>query len=318
MVRTTDGGAHWVGIPAPRDALAATGTSTGVSEVRYADGSNGWVYGPDLWSTHDGGATWTAVQVGGAAPFVEDLAAAGGLVDMVAASGCDPQTTPSCTVQLWQAVVGSDNFQPVPGVTLASGSIGRDALTLHGRTGYLLAQGQEGAPVPVLWRTTDGTHWTQGPSVCANNLEPTSVAAIDDRRASVLCAGSGAAGSTAKQLYATSDGGATFVPEGTAPPLGGDGGTVSAATVTTLAIATSSGASEIYRTTDGGATWQTVLQLDDGGLGWGDFGFTDATHGLAVHGPVAFASSGSGLTDPGTLFMTSDGGASWQLVPISG
>jgi photosystem II stability/assembly factor-like uncharacterized protein len=318
MVRTTDGGQHWAGIPAPRDALATTGMSTGVTEVRYADPSNGWVYGPDLWSTHDGGATWTALRVGGATPFVEDLEASGGMVDLVAASGCDPQTTPTCSVQLWQATVGSDNFQPVPGVTLPSGSVGRGALTLHGRTGYLLAEGQEGAPVPILWRTTDGTHWTQGPSVCANNFGVASVAAIDSQRAAALCAGEPGAGSSSKQLYATSDAGATWVPEGTPAPTGGDGGTLAAADAPTLAIATASGAAEIYRTTDGGATWQTALQLDDGGLGWGDFGFTDASHGLAVHGPVAFAGSGGGLADPATLFLSSDAGVTWDPVVISG
>ena len=31
----------------------------GVTEVRFTDSSHGWVFGPALWSTSDGGATWT-------------------------------------------------------------------------------------------------------------------------------------------------------------------------------------------------------------------------------------------------------------------
>ena len=29
-----------------------------MTEVRFADGFHGWVFGPALWSTTDGGTTW--------------------------------------------------------------------------------------------------------------------------------------------------------------------------------------------------------------------------------------------------------------------
>lgn len=92
---------------------------------------------------------------------------------------------------------------------------------------------------------------------------------------------------------------------------------MSAATVSTLAIATSSAATEIYRSVNGGATWTTPLSLDDGGDGWGDFGFTDSTHGFAVHAPIGryqTISTGATSADTGTFYITSDAGATWSAV----
>ena len=38
----------------------------GVSSVRFANSHDGWVFGPELWATHDGGRTWHEVSVYGA------------------------------------------------------------------------------------------------------------------------------------------------------------------------------------------------------------------------------------------------------------
>jgi hypothetical protein len=57
IVRTMDGGQAWKGIPAP--------STNQVSGIRFLDGTNGWAYGPDLWSTHDGGSDWAQVSTGG-------------------------------------------------------------------------------------------------------------------------------------------------------------------------------------------------------------------------------------------------------------
>lgn len=317
----TDGNGRWVGVPAPLDGLSngSSTAQTGVSEVRFADDSNGWVFGPDLWSTHDGVTTWNRVTVGSAVSQVIALETAAGEVDAVV-TDCAVGSAP-CPGQLWHAPIGSDQFTQVPSVQLPNGVAGPSALALHGRTGYLVAnpEGTTGAS-STLWATTDGTSWRSHPSPCESSTLQ-SVAAVDSRRATALCAGGAAAGSTAKTLYGTADGGATFTPEGSPPPRGGDGGTVVAASASDLAIATSSAAAEIYRSTDGGATWRTAVQLDDGGLGFGDFGFTDATHGFAVHAPAARVTQGGaavGQFGPNlaSLYRTNDGGGTWSPVAI--
>ena len=227
---------------------------------------------------------------------------------------CQPTMSP-CPAELWHGTVGSDSFTPVTQFALTAGSV---VLALHDRTGYLVTSSSSSAGPPGLLVTRDGSTWVPQPDPCPAYFGLT-VAPVDDVRAAMLCSGNGAAGSTTKVLLATSDAGRTWVREGTQAPLGGDGGQLSAADVGTLAIATSSAAAEIYRTVNGGATWTTVLQLNDGGVGWGDFGFTDSAHGLAVHDPANRSQStgtGPSTLNPGTLFLTSNGGLTWTPAAI--
>jgi hypothetical protein len=314
IVRTTNGGQAWVGIPAPKDNLSTLSSSpNGVSEIRFADRLDGWVFGPDLWSTHDGGATWNQVQLPGPDPEVVDLEASAGRVEVIVGTDC--LATNGCRDQLWQSPAGSDRFAAIPGVDLSGASFDVGDLSLHADIGYLVGRSTDasnGHEISLLWRTADGVHWVHAPTVCPGTLAITSVAAVDVNRAALLCSGNAATGNTTKELYATSDGGRTWVPEGTQAPLGGDGGTLSAATVSTLAIATSSGASDIYLSTNGGAGWQTVLSVDDGGAGWGDFGFRNASDGFAVHAPISRSGS-DGLPGVGTLYRTTNGGVTWSL-----
>jgi hypothetical protein len=88
-------------------------------------------------------------------------------------------------------------------------------------------------------------------------------------------------------------------------------------------MATSSAAAWIDRSTDGGKSWGTPLELSDGGRGFGDFGFVDATHGMAVHFPaVQFEQAkrapgaAAGVPDAATLLLSADGGASWIVSVI--
>jgi hypothetical protein len=228
------------------------------------------------------------VQLPGPDPEVVDLEASAGRVEVIVGTDC--LATNGCRDQLWQSPAGSDRFAAIPGVDLSGASFDVGDLSLHADIGYLVGRSTDasnGHEISLLWRTADGVHWVHAPTVCPGTLAITSVAAVDVNRAALLCSGNAATGNTTKELYATSDGGRTWVPEGTQAPLGGDGGTLSAATVSTLAIATSSGASDIYLSTNGGAGWQTVLSVDDGGAGWGDFGFRNASDGFAVHAPIS-------------------------------
>lgn len=320
VVRTNDDGAMWVGIPAPVDGLenpqSGSTTPSGVSEIRFADNLNGWVFGPDLWSTHDGGGMWSHITSGPGAAQVLDLESSGGFVYVVTEQ-CAVQAN-SCPGQLWRSANTTDNFQTVASFTLAAedGYTG-PILAVHDTTGYLVTAASTGTiGTPALLVTANGTTWAPEPSPCPTQLGEISLAPVDAVRAAMLCSGEGAAGSSTKAVLATSDGGHTWVPEGSAPPSSGDGGTLSAATVSTLAIATSSGDTSIYRSVNGGATWTTPLALNDGGEGWGDFGFTDSTHGFAIHAPVGRYQTGKGATTVsiGTMYITSDAGATWSVV----
>jgi photosystem II stability/assembly factor-like uncharacterized protein len=75
---------------------------------------------------------------------------------------------------------------------------------------------------------------------------------------------------------------------------------------------TASGGSILYYSGDGGAKWSTAFFAGDGGLGFNDLGFTTATDGVVVYGPVLSDNNAEGR--PGRLLLTSNGGASWQRV----
>jgi photosystem II stability/assembly factor-like uncharacterized protein len=321
LVRTANAGGSWVGIAAPKDPLANPSQSggVGVSEVRFADPADGWVFGPDLWSTHDGGAIWTRINLG-AGTRVTALETADGTVDAVVAVAC-PNDAGPCPAQLMSSPSTSDHFTVNHTVLLPGGVAGPHALALHDHTGYLVASPAPSAETgpdiaSTLWRTGDGSTWMAVPDPCGPDLSPNSTSPVSVTTVILLCGGQGAAGSSQKAVFRSTDSGSTWTPTAAAQFSAGDGGTVAASTASILSIATSSGASEIYYSTDGGATYSTVLQLDDGGIGWGDFGYTTPMQGVLIH---ASASHTEGVNyspgpDQGTLFMTHNAGANWSRI----
>ncbi len=171
VLRTTDRGATWIGIPAPRDALvdardASSTTAGGIAEIRFVDTVGGWAFDPDLWSTHDGGTHWTKVQVGAAGDQVEALAAAGGRAYVVAGPRCAQQPSTSCRATLYVAPSGSDAFSQVPGVSVP-GVPFDGGLALHGDSGYLLGNPTGPSPDALgpspMYAVTDGTRWAAIP-----------------------------------------------------------------------------------------------------------------------------------------------------------
>ncbi|MGH9071712.1 MAG: hypothetical protein ACRDX8_11235 [Acidimicrobiales bacterium] len=188
IARTTDAGVHWVSAPAFPDHIAnsASQPPAGVDGLRFADPRNGWAYGPDLWSTHDGGDSWVRVSIGASGSRVVDLEASGGEVDAVV-THCKPSTGP-CPAQLWHSPVGADHFTEVVAVSLPGGVEGSAPLALHGGTGYLLAA--SGGPSGMaLWVTTNAITWVLQPSPCQSGSDLDSVAPIDSSQVAVLCVG---------------------------------------------------------------------------------------------------------------------------------
>lgn len=300
MVRTPDGGSSWQGIPAPVAPLSNASTpGSGVKSVRFADQRNGWAFGPDLWATHDGGATWHRVNLPAPQGTVTALEAADGVVWMVEGTG----ETGSGSSALMRAPVDSDHFTSVPGVKLPSGSAS------------LATDGSK------LWVIGGGQLFTGGPSASFSALnDPCSSAQQDTREAEdiaafggghllVACGDSPGAGQEHKQAFESSDGGRSFNAAGNPPSSGdlngvginGDG----------LFVAASSGATSIAASFDNGQTWSDVYDDSaNGGLPLADLGFTTARQGIVVEG-----APGSG-TGPSMLLQTRDGGRNWQSVSI--
>ncbi|MHB8451933.1 MAG: WD40/YVTN/BNR-like repeat-containing protein, partial [Mycobacteriales bacterium] len=155
LLRTTDGGRSFAGVPAPRVGLAneaATPPGQSVVAVRFADPSDGFVYGPELWVTHDGAASWHQVSLPG--PVI-DLAAAGGTV--YAVLGCaGPGST--CQERLYATPAGEDGWLPRAVLPVPAGpppgSLGLPTQLVPRSAGRLWVIEEVGgtASAPPAWR----------------------------------------------------------------------------------------------------------------------------------------------------------------------
>ena len=307
IAAASDGGQAWVPLPAPPAPLGP-GSRLAVTRLAFADASDGWAYGPALWSTHDGGATWGKVGTGGA---VLDLAASGGfayaLVESWKAWG---EGEAGAKAKLERTPVGSDAWHPLPGI---SGAL--TLMTWQGRTGWVVGSGGRDFSAPEqIWRTTDaGASWARLPDPCYQPRQGTDLAGLaspDGAHLFELCAGNPGAGQEGKEVLASANGGATDHLAGRLP-LEGLARQVAAATTQDLVVSATSGGSVLYRSGDGGRTWG-AKGLADGGAGLHDLAFASPTEGVVVDGYPW-----DGPPFPDQLLMTRDGGATWSVVPVN-
>jgi photosystem II stability/assembly factor-like uncharacterized protein len=315
LARTTDGGSSWLALPAPKAGYLASGvpgssTVPPVREVRFADKLDGWMYGPSLFATHDGGANWQQVNLGGS---VISLEASGGYVDALVAP-CAEEAECTGPLQLYQASTVGGSFTSVLSGPAINSSGTEELLSLHAPVGFADMRGTGALPA-VLYATTNLAHpsgWKAFPDPCSvvqgNFL--VEFVAPDTTGLYTLCSGTGAAGSEMKSVVKTSGGISHVVGN---PPPGGDTEALAVSPSSdTLVVAAASGASELYWSVNGGATWTTVATYSDGGAGFNDLGFTTGTQGVVIHGipgpPAGVVSQ---------LLMTTDGGSTWAVRPIT-
>jgi len=288
VLRTTNGGRSWVGIPAPKFRLISGTSSAGLIRMRFADSLDGFAYGSQLWATHNGGSTWRHVrQLPG---YITDLETSAGVVYAVTTN------TGTSKQRVYSSRAGTNSWHRVSGLPVTSGYSGPGTITLHGTAAWIILGGR-------LYASQTGSSWTKEPFRCPAHLSIASIGAYSSQQITLLCTGLVALGSTAKVVYASSNGGATFTRRGT-PSQAGDGGLLAEATPRHLFLASSSGANFIYGSRNGGRTWHNSLFLT-GGTGWNDFGFTTATQGVAVEGYPTIGSH---------LWITYNAGRSWHKV----
>jgi hypothetical protein len=105
----------------------------GARQVRFADANDGWVFDPDLWATHDGGAHWEHPALPGVAATVEvqALEAAAGMVYAVVLD--------TTGVHIEGSPVSREGWELSPTtVSAGAGPIPRAQLVLQGSAGWLV------------------------------------------------------------------------------------------------------------------------------------------------------------------------------------
>ncbi len=312
IARTTDAGRHWQVLSAPAAAIGdgTAGCPAGdcLSQVSFASPTIGYLYGPALLMTTDGGLTWR-VQPG---PATETLAIDDGQVYRVAYAhgGCPGPCQPS----LQEAPAGSASWRTLIGRLAEPDRSDSAQIVVSGPDVLVAMYGGVTGPVPgeaVIYRSADGgSTWRQMADPCGRlgsdgpdqQEDLTGLAAAPGGFFAGLCA----APDSTSTVVASADAGLTWRPTA-APPPGQWLGQIAAATPSTIAVASgATGGNGAYTarllvTTDGGRHWVTAA-IDPQDLSAGS---APAWLGFQT------ALAGQWLGDPHGIWTTTDGGLHW-------
>lgn len=298
LLRTPDAGHTWVSIPAPSTSAATRGSvgGHGVSGIRFADPLDGWAFGPELWSTHDGGATWNRITLPGASAgaSVMDLAASAGQVQ---AAVFDKQ------VEIESSAADHDAFtRSSTTIGFGAGPVPQARLVLHGDAGWLI----EVDRTVVGGARLSGGAWAQWTPPCTNRGGDTMVDASSTSDLVAICnEGVWSGGPPSTHTYASTDAGGSFTEAPGTVPVG-NADEVAASSPQVVVVAGHSnggGISELLRTADGGATWTEIYHTAGTSVAE-DLGFTSPQQGVVVEVDQGSAS----------LLMTLDAGTTWSPV----
>jgi hypothetical protein len=298
LLRTPDAGRTWTAVQGPPTTYApatspATYPQTGVSEVRFADPQDGWAYGPDLWSTHNGGRTWTRTALGS----VWSLEAASGLVHAVAVQ-------PDNTVAIETGPANRDAWARTGSLQTGAGPVPSADLVLQGSNGWVIEndRGVIGADRLVSGR------WPAWKPPCATTGGPAVLSAPTRSSLVAVCQQGiwGPPAPEAVRVYFSSDGGATFYRRGgVLPGDASSSGDVVASPVPGVVVTDAfvNNSAELVETFNSATSWQTVATISPL-MVFTYLGFTSPMQGVAL-------TSGRGLS---SLLMTFDGGRRWSTV----
>jgi photosystem II stability/assembly factor-like uncharacterized protein len=294
VVQTGDGGATWVPIPAPPVPPASATDALAAQRIRFANLSDGWVFGPGLWSTHDGGNHWARVSLPGASGAqVSSLEAASGRVHAALLDG------PKLRIE--SSPVGSEAWQPSPTeLSVGAGPVPAAQLVLQGDTGWLVEVNR----VVVGGARLQGGRWTVWDPPCLDAGGPAVLASSAPADLVAVCnEGLWTGPEVAIHAYESSDGGTTFRRLEATLPKGSDGDVARADThMIAVAGTTDAGVPTITATFDEGRSWRVVYRGRSRRV-IRELGFTSVMQGVGVE----TASDGLG----GRVLMTHDGGRTW-------
>lgn len=288
---------------------------------------DGFLYGPALYMTHDGGRTWAASHQSGQVLAIAPSGRSVWLLEADCRGVAGPQ---QCPLRLLESADGGHTWRPSPSqppgsVAAQDGQAGLESAagqTWLVRTGpasgyvtgepALSASGKpDAAP---LWFTSDaGSAWSSRRVQCGFDAMSLAMSAAPDGTLFAACAGQPAAGSQGKSTAASADGGRTWTVRascglGDCPrsPLGsGYLGEIAAGSASTAYLA--GGRSRLLVTHDGGRHWQAVAAVTAGTDGGTGPVFTFGASDVIVLG------DDFNYNDLPSLWTTTDGGAHWSV-----
>ncbi|MGD0084540.1 MAG: hypothetical protein ABSD78_15300 [Acidimicrobiales bacterium] len=291
IVRTTDGGSSFVGIPSPPVS------ASDVTQLRFANALDGYAFDPELWATTNGGATWAKVATPGQ---VTELEAADGEAYALA---CAAGSANCKSMELLRSPAGSLKWQKVS--TPASLGYGAQ-FAVSGPSLYVLSANADTRPYVLLYSADKGATLTKRVEPCTAGLGGRVTAAADG---SPTIWAACPTGTEATVLLSTNGGTTWRVAEPTEAGFPNRVGLAAASSSVALVWpGPQVSAAALARTTNGGKSYSAVLS-SSWGVSWA--GFSDPARVYAL-----VAAVGTGTTGPTHLFESNDGGATWHQVFI--
>jgi photosystem II stability/assembly factor-like uncharacterized protein len=316
---TTDGGASFGVVGA---TIATTSCASGYLVVGFAvDGAGDvFAYGPGLFVSHDGGASWRPQKMPGT---LLALTAVRRSVWALSDSCSAPTSrAPTCRLTLLVSADGGRSWaqaarQP-PNRSFSSEFSGpstwlwredaQRAVVIVPHASY-----PPSANTVILEQTLDGgAHWSSTPAPCAAAPLSVEFSIAPDGARWFACAGEPGAGEQEKSFARSLDGGRTWLAGaspcliGTIPtchhgmPLRGYLGGLAALSPTTAFYV--GGRSSLTYTHDGGRSWHVEPDFSGDPSGTSEVTFVNATDGWALD---------EGFGGHPVLWRTRDGGTQW-------
>ena len=294
-----DGGRSWFAGNAPNIAALGNGATW---QIRFGSSQVGWLYGPQLFRTTDGGQSWTRVNLGHS---VLSLAPSGNSVWAIAADCSQGRCARMAVYRSGDQGATWSRASAQPGMV----GQGVELLRASDRTGWVVSWTPDGDASGSFTSALAVTHnggqsWQQLVRPCAPETSMVdTAAALGDGTLWIVCGGDHAMGQMRKQVIISRDGGLhwSFPPD---MPLSGYNSDIALAGDAHAWVATVHG--PLYESTNSGASWQTATSrgvvVDLAGAGVSRVLFLDSQHGWAA-------------TDH-AIFWTSDGGAHWGRTAI--
>ncbi len=294
ILHTTNGGRSFQRIPAPV-TVYLTGAGTGgpptVSDLRFANASDGWAFGDGpAYVTHDGGAHWYELDSNWTVMQIEP--GANGWVYATVEICSSPEDTTGCADFVMRSPAHSDAWGQL---SIPGNPTGRPVIGVHGDSVWVM----------YFERTTglaftshdDGEVWQHAAMPCepdlGGNFYPVSTTVIW-----AFCA----TGTQGGAALSTNAGTTYTVTEG--PPNDFWNGSMVAALSSREAFV-GAGNSPIQVTNNGGQTYRTLSQFPS--ALW--IGFTDSKVGYVI--------SDDQDTLASQLWRTSDAGSTWTAVSLT-
>ncbi len=319
VAHTTDGGANWEPLPEPpaliQGGFVNCSKAVCVSHIRFASSTIGYLFGPELLMTTNGGHTWQ-VQHG---PNVETLKVSSDKVFRIAYSqeGCPGP----CEPILQEAVPGSTSWRTLINPLTSPDRSASAQIVSSGSTIVVALYGSPAGPVlaqAVVYRSTDnGASWQSisdpcsglGPGGKGQEEDLIDLAAAPQGFFAGLCSPHSG---FATFVVSSDNAGQTWKIAGVLPKTQ-DLTQIAAASSSVIAVCTGatggSGAftTQILVSTDGGQHWTTAAME------------TQQITQLGVPAWLGFETPmvGRWIGGPHSLWSTNDGGLHWTRATFS-